>query len=79
MSYAMADGYNTWFNGYDNQIYVVGRGPSATTVTGTTDWSHNWTPSDYTGHSDGYFRWHNSKLSRQLTFQMVFHAHLTQA
>jgi hypothetical protein len=32
MSYAMADGYNTWFNGYDNQIYVVGRGPSATTV-----------------------------------------------
>jgi hypothetical protein len=32
-SYAMADGYNTWFNGYDNAIYVVGRGPSATTVT----------------------------------------------
>ena len=31
-SYAMADGYNTWFNGYDNQIYVVGRGPSQTTV-----------------------------------------------
>ena len=25
MSYAMADGYNTWFNGYDNSIYVVGR------------------------------------------------------
>ena len=33
MSYAMADGYSTWFNGYDNQIYVVGRGPSTTTVT----------------------------------------------
>ena len=33
MSYAMADGYNTWFNGYDNQIYVVGRGPSSLTVT----------------------------------------------
>jgi len=33
MSYAMADGYNTWFNGYDNQIYVVGMGPSQTTVT----------------------------------------------
>jgi hypothetical protein len=32
MSYAMADGYNTWFNGYDNQIYTVGQGPSATTV-----------------------------------------------
>jgi hypothetical protein len=31
-SYAMADGYNTWFNGYDNQIYVVGKGPSATTI-----------------------------------------------
>jgi hypothetical protein len=31
-SYAMADGYNTWFNGYDNQIYVVGRGPSSTTI-----------------------------------------------
>ena len=31
-SYALADGYNTFFNGYDNQIYVVGRGPSATTV-----------------------------------------------
>ena len=33
MSYAIADGYATWFNGYDNQIYVVGRGPSALTVT----------------------------------------------
>jgi hypothetical protein len=33
ISYAMADGYNTWFNGYDNSIYVVGRGPSKTTVT----------------------------------------------
>jgi hypothetical protein len=32
-SYAIADGFATWFNGYDNQIYVVGRGPSATTVT----------------------------------------------
>jgi hypothetical protein len=32
MSYAMADGYNTWFNGYDSSIYVVGRGPSDTTV-----------------------------------------------
>ena len=31
--YAMADGYNTWFNGYDNQIYAVGKGPSTTTVT----------------------------------------------
>ncbi len=32
MSYAMADGDATWFNGYDNQIYVVGRGPSALSV-----------------------------------------------
>jgi outer membrane protein assembly factor BamB len=31
-SYAIADGYATWFNGYDNSIYVVGRGPSSTTV-----------------------------------------------
>jgi len=31
-SYALADGYNTFFNGYDNQIYVVGKGPSATTA-----------------------------------------------
>jgi outer membrane protein assembly factor BamB len=29
---AIADGYTTFMNGYDNQIYVVGRGPSATTV-----------------------------------------------
>jgi outer membrane protein assembly factor BamB len=29
---AMADGYNTFFNGYDEQIYTVGRGPSKTTV-----------------------------------------------
>jgi len=33
MSYAIADGYATWFNGYDNQIYSVGQGPSQTTVT----------------------------------------------
>ncbi len=33
MSYAIADGYATWYNGYDNSIYVVGRGPSALTVT----------------------------------------------
>ncbi|HTY74308.1 MAG TPA: PQQ-binding-like beta-propeller repeat protein [Candidatus Nanoarchaeia archaeon] len=32
LSYAAADGYNTWFNGYDDQVYTVGRGPSATTV-----------------------------------------------
>jgi hypothetical protein len=30
---ALADGFATFFNGYDNQIYSVGRGPSATTVT----------------------------------------------
>lgn len=32
MSYAIADGYATYFNGYDNQIYSLGRGPSATSV-----------------------------------------------
>jgi hypothetical protein len=31
-SYAIADGLATFFNGYDNQIYVVGRGPSTLTV-----------------------------------------------
>ena len=29
----IADGYATLFNGYDNQIYCLGRGPSQTTVT----------------------------------------------
>jgi outer membrane protein assembly factor BamB len=31
-SYAVADGFATWFNGYDCAIYVIGRGPSATKV-----------------------------------------------
>ncbi|HII85235.1 TPA: PQQ-binding-like beta-propeller repeat protein [Candidatus Bathyarchaeota archaeon] len=31
-SFAIADGFATWFNSYDNSIYVVGRGPSAVTV-----------------------------------------------
>jgi len=35
-SFAMADGYAIWFNGLDNRIYSVGRGPSATTVTAPT-------------------------------------------
>jgi len=30
---ALADGYMVWDNGYDNQIYCYGKGPSATTVT----------------------------------------------
>jgi len=30
---AIADGYASFLNGYDMQIYTVGRGPSATTVT----------------------------------------------
>jgi hypothetical protein len=34
---ALADGFATFFNGYDNQVYVVGRGPSATTVTIQSD------------------------------------------
>ncbi len=32
-SYAIADGYSVFFNGYDNSVYNVGTGPSATTVT----------------------------------------------
>jgi outer membrane protein assembly factor BamB len=31
-SYAVADGYATWFNSYDNSIYTVGKGPSALTI-----------------------------------------------
>jgi hypothetical protein len=31
-SFAVADGYATWFNSYDNSIYSVGKGPSAITV-----------------------------------------------
>lgn len=33
MAYAIADGFSVYFNGYDNKIYSLGRGPSATTVT----------------------------------------------
>jgi hypothetical protein len=32
ISFAMADGYCTFFNGYDNLIYSVGKGPTALTV-----------------------------------------------
>jgi hypothetical protein len=31
-SFAIADGYAIWFNGLDNRIYSVGRGPSKTTA-----------------------------------------------
>lgn len=31
-SFAVADGFATWFNSYDNSVYTVGRGPSALTV-----------------------------------------------
>jgi len=33
IGYCIADGNTVFLNGYDNQIYNVGRGPSATTVT----------------------------------------------
>ena len=32
VSYAIADGYTNFFNGYDNQIYTLGRGPTSLTV-----------------------------------------------
>ena len=32
VSYAIADGYTNFFNGIDNQIYTLGRGPTALTV-----------------------------------------------
>ncbi|HLN89714.1 MAG TPA: PQQ-binding-like beta-propeller repeat protein [Candidatus Binatia bacterium] len=31
-AFAVADGYMTFFNGYDAQVYSVGKGPSATTI-----------------------------------------------
>ncbi|MGA3060328.1 MAG: hypothetical protein ABSD92_08160 [Candidatus Bathyarchaeia archaeon] len=31
-SYAIADGFSIMYNGYDNQVYSVGQGPSQTTV-----------------------------------------------
>jgi hypothetical protein len=33
LPFAMADGYCTYFNGYDNQIYSLGKGPTTLTVT----------------------------------------------
>jgi hypothetical protein len=33
MASAVADGYFVYFNGYDNKIYSLGKGPSQTTVT----------------------------------------------
>jgi hypothetical protein len=33
ISMAIADGYTTWWNGFSNQIFTTGRGPSKTTVT----------------------------------------------
>jgi hypothetical protein len=32
MSLIIADGFTTFYNGYDDQLYTLGRGPSATTV-----------------------------------------------
>ena len=39
--FAIADGYLIALNGYDAQIYCIGKGPSATTVTGSPKVSHN--------------------------------------
>ncbi|MCW4043885.1 MAG: PQQ-binding-like beta-propeller repeat protein [Candidatus Bathyarchaeota archaeon] len=35
--YAIADGYLVYLNVYDNQIYCIGKGPSATTVTASPE------------------------------------------
>ena len=59
-SYAMADGYNTWFNGYDNQIYVVGRGPSQTTVSAGPQVTTLGSNVRHIRHSDGCFRRHKA-------------------
>jgi hypothetical protein len=48
-AWAVADGYLTFFNGYDGQIYSVGRGPSATTITAPNIGATTETPIILTG------------------------------
>ena len=59
MSYAMADGYNTWLNGYDNQIYVVGKGPTQLSVTAPSTAADR-IKCGYTRNSHGQIFWNNS-------------------
>ena len=60
-SYAMADGYATWFNGLDNQIYSVGKGPSQTNSLSTTNTDRIRRQSRHPRHSHGHFSRHNTK------------------
>ena len=39
---AAADGYYTWFNFNDQQVYVMGPGPSATSVTASSQGTQQW-------------------------------------
>ena len=75
---AIADGYATFFNGYDMQIYTIGRGPSATTVqapqTAITAGNNVVIQGTVMDTSAG-----TQQTNRKLTFQMAFHVHLTQA
>ena len=75
----LADGYATFLNGYDMQIYSYRQRTKRNHSTGTTDRYHSRHQRSYTGHSDGHFRWHTANRTVKLTFQMAFHAHLTQA
>ena len=46
---AIADGIMVWLNGYDNQIYAYGQGPSATTVSAPQVGITTATPVTFTG------------------------------
>ena len=74
-SYAMADGYNTWFNGYDNQSMSWARtqrhhstAPMTAITSGTIVVIHG-TVTDISAAQ--------RKLSRKQTFQMEYLLHLT--
>ena len=62
-AWAVAAGYLTFFNGYDGEIYSVGKGPSATTVTAPQTGITAGNQCSYTGHSDGHFSWHTASNS----------------
>ena len=77
-AWAVAAGYLTFFNGYNGEIYSVGRGPSATTVTAPqtaiTAGTNVVIQGTVMDTSAG-----TQQATVKLTFQTAFHAHLTQA
>jgi hypothetical protein len=74
-SYAMADGYNTFFNGYDNQIYSIGRGPSALTVSAPSIGAASSQPVVISGTVTDISA--GTKQSKQHASPTVFHSQMT--